>query len=138
MAQPFTEQLDAEQVGDQVVGWFGDVLGDALVEIGVELVAVGDPFVGRDVDGFEGVVDELAEQVVVLERETEHAGDDVDGDVLGVVQRGIDDGVASVDDGAGEVGAQAADLRLPPVDRLGGERRQEDAGGRAGGTADRW
>ena len=94
VAEPFTEQLDAEQVGDQVVGRFGHVLGDALVEVGVELVAEGDPFIGRDVDGFEGVVDELAEQVVVLERQAEHAGDDVDGNVLGVVQRGIEDGVA--------------------------------------------
>ena len=37
MAQPFAEQLDAEQVGDEVVGRLGDVLGDALVEVGVEL-----------------------------------------------------------------------------------------------------
>ena len=39
-------------------------------------------------------MDELAEQVVVLEREAEHAGDDVDRDVLGVLLGGVDDGLA--------------------------------------------
>ena len=45
-AEPFAEQLDIEQVGDEVVGRFDLVLGDALVEVSVELVAVRDAFVG--------------------------------------------------------------------------------------------
>ena len=89
-AESLAEQLDAEQVGDQVVGRLGLVLGDALVEVGVELVAVGDALLGGHVDGFEGIVHELAEQVIVVERESEHPGDDVDGDVLGVALGGVE------------------------------------------------
>ena len=129
MAQPLAEQLHAEQVGDQVVGRLGDVLGDALVEVGVESLAGGDPLVGRHVHGFEYVVDERAEQVVVLERQPEHAGDDVDRDVLGVAQRGIEHVGVLVNDGGDEVGAEAAHLRLPAFDRLRGERRQENSSG---------
>ena len=48
-------------------------------------------------DALEHVVDEPAEQVLVLGREAEHPADDVDGDVLGVLHRGVDDGLAGGD-----------------------------------------
>ena len=67
------------------------------------------------VDALEDVVDELAEHVVVLHREAEHAGDHVDRDVLGVLQGGVDDGLAGrrFAHVVEALPAQHADLRLP-------------------------
>ena len=45
-------------------------------------------------DALEDVVNELAEKMLVLSREAEHAPDDIDGNVLGVCDRRVDHGLA--------------------------------------------
>ena len=61
----------------------------------------------------------------------EHAGDDVDGDVLGVLLGGVDDRLARRDLAhvVEALAAQLADLRLPRLDLLRRERRQQQPAG---------
>ena len=86
---------------------------------------------GSVVDALERGVHELAEQLLVLRRESEHAADHVDRDVLRVLHGGVDDGLAG-DDLAHlveQLVAQRADLVLPRLDLLRRERRQQQTAG---------
>ena len=80
-------------------------------------------------DAFEHVVDELAEQMLVLSREAEHPPDDVDGDVLRVGDSGVDHGLAGRDVGepVEQLSTEAAHLWLPRLDLLRGERREQQS-----------
>ena len=64
-------------------------------------------------------MDEDAELVAVLSRQTEHVGDHPDGDVLGVLGRRVDLVVACGLDLGDELAAGLTRGRLPFVDRLG-------------------
>ena len=122
-----------QQVRREVVAWVLAVVGDLAVEVVVERLEAGLADLGLAVDALQRVVDELAEEVVVLQREAEHPGDDVHRDVLGVLLGGVDDGLAG-DDVAHVVealAAEPADLGLPRLDLLGRERRQQEPAGEA-------
>ena len=91
-------------------------------------------------DALEHVVDELAEQFLVLGGEAEHAADDVDRDVLRVLHGGVDDGLAGGDvaDLVEQLLAQPADLRLPRLDLLRARTPAAAGDGPCCGTAGRW
>ena len=118
--------LDVQQVVREVVAWVLPVVGDLGVDVVAEIVH---PLLGAGLfgDPLDHVVDELAEEVVVLGGEAEHPADHADRDVLGVLHRRIDDGLARRDvaDLVEEFLAEALDLGFPRLDLLRRERRQE-------------
>ena len=71
-----------------------DLGADVVAEV-VHAVAGGRVFR----DALEDIVDEFAEQMLILSREAEHPPDDIDGDVLGVRDRSVDHGLAGCDVG---------------------------------------
>ncbi len=75
----------------------------------------------------------VTEQGFVLLGESEHPTDDVDRDVLCVLDRSIDDGLAGSDltHVVEQTAAQNAHLVLPRLDLLGSERRQQHAASHA-------
>ena len=119
--QLLVAELDLQQVRRQVVAGVGAVVLDLARRCRRRAGGSLGPHLGIAVDALQRVVDELAEQVVVLDREAEHAGDHVDRDVGGVLGGGVDDGLARRD--VAEVVeallAQQPDLGLPRLDLLG-------------------
>ena len=83
------------------------------------------------VDPLQHVVDERAEQFLVLLREAEHPSDHVDRDVLRVLDRSIDDGLTGGDLAhlVEQLLAEALDLGFPRLDHLRREGRQEETTG---------
>ena len=123
--------LDLEQVAGEVVTRVVDVVLHLAEDVVVEALERRRAGLGLVVDPLERGVHELAEQVLVLGGEAEHASDHVDRDVLGVLHRGVDDGLTR-DDLAHlveQLVAQGSDLVLPRLDLLRRERRQQDAAG---------
>ena len=123
--------LGVEHVRREVVARIVEVVGDLHVEVGVELLAGLLAHRDRLVDQFERVVHELAEEVLVLLGEAEHAPDHVHRTVLCVVDRSIDDRLAGGDisDLVEQLVAQPADLGLPRFDLLRRERWQQQTPG---------
>ena len=124
-------ELDVEEVGDEVVARFDTVALDVLVEVLLGALEAQSTLLRGPVDALERVVHEPAELLVVLDRQPEHARDHVDRDVLGVLLGGVDDGLARRDLAhvVEALPAQFANLRLPRLDLLGRERRQQQPAG---------
>jgi hypothetical protein len=122
--------LHVQEVAGEIVTGVLAMIGDLGVDVGAELVhpLAGARFLG---DPFDHVVHELAEQLLVLGGEPEHATDDADRDVLGVLHGRVDDGLARGDLAhvVEQLPAQLLDLGLPRLDLLGRERRQQETAG---------
>ena len=89
-------ELGADEERGEVVARLGPVRRDLGVHIGVDL-AVGDQgqaLLRGHVHVFEHLLDEVAEDVGVLLWETEHADDDAQRDVPGVLDGGVELGLA--------------------------------------------
>jgi hypothetical protein len=104
-----------------------DVVRDVAVEVRVEALLLPHHRLLVVGDRLQDVVDEAPEQLVVLGREPEHAGDDGGRDVLRVVDRGI--ARVGVADPVEQVAAQLPGDRLQGLDRPGSEGRQQQAAG---------
>jgi hypothetical protein len=88
--QRIVEDRRIQKEAREVVARVRDVILDLLLDVGVEFLECGDAGTGFEVDRLEDVVHETAEQFAVFGRETEHARDHVDGNVLRVLHGRID------------------------------------------------
>ena len=84
-------EFRVDQIGREVLARVVQVVVDLREQVVDQRAHPGHPFLGRQVDPFERVLDELAELGSVLGREPEHVGDDPHRNVLRVVARGVDD-----------------------------------------------
>jgi hypothetical protein len=121
VAQLVALDLDVHEVRREVVARVRRVLADLPVEVLVERLEAGDALLGGKIDRLEHVVHEAAEDLLVLGREPEHAGDHVDRDALRVLHSCVDDGGAGFDvaHAVEQVVAQPPNLGLPRIDRFG-------------------
>ena len=130
-------ELRVEQERREVVLRVRDVLGDAVVEVAVELalVLLRLALLGRRVDVFDDHADEAAEDVGVFGGEAEHLHDHAHRDVLRVLERGVERRLAGRSRRAARCRARACTARAR---RSAWARTREGAAaGRAGGTAGR-
>ncbi len=131
--QRLVEQLHVQQIRDQIVARVREVIDDLDIEIRLEPFKIGAALGRFDVDRFEGVVDEPSEQLVVLRGQSEHAANDVGGNVLRVLRGRVDQPRTALG-GRGQrfiepLPAQRPDLVFPWLDDLGRKRRQQQAAG---------
>ena len=103
---------------------------DLLLDVETEIITTlsGSWFL---VDAFQDVVDELAEQLLVLFREAEHPSNHIHRNVLGVLHSGVDDALAGCDLAhlVKQLLAQPLDLWLPRLNLLRSEGRQKESAG---------